>query len=232
MPYQPTSPGYPRDLAQGRQSGVALFFRHVYAWMSLGLVVTGLVSGLISFEPTLLRAAVRYNGMLALATLGLGFYTSTQLPKLRATAAAQLFLVYAAALGATLAPVFMVYTSASVTQAFMVTGATFGVTAAYGYMTKRDLSGVGQFAIIGLIGFLVASVVNIFMQSAAVDFIVSYAMVVVFTALNAYDNQRLRQLYAQGGPVANLAIFGALTLYLNFINLFLSLLRVMGDRRD
>jgi FtsH-binding integral membrane protein len=232
MNYEPYGSSYPRDLAQGRQAGVAAFFRYVYAWMALALVVTGLAAGLIVSNPTLLVAAARYNLFLAMATFGLGMFTSVRVGSLKSTTAAQLFLLYSAALGVTLAPALYLYTQASVAKAFFIAGGTFGATATYGYATKRDLTGVGQFAMIGLIGGIIASVVNIFMQSAQMDFVVSYAFVVVFASLTAYDNQRLRQMYAQAGGTTNLAIIGALTMYLNFINLFLSLLRIFGDRRE
>ncbi len=117
-------------------------------------------------------------------------------------------------------------------KAFFISSATFGATACYGYVTKRELGELGKFAMIGLIGGLVASVVNMFMRSPGIDFVVSYVFVVVFAGLTAYDNQRLRVMYAQSGGSANLAIIGALTMYLNFINLFLSLLRIVGDRRE
>lgn len=232
MNYYPQGSSYPRDLDQGRQTGVAAFFRYVYAWMALALVVSGVAAGIIVSDATLLMAAHRSNFILALGTFGLGMFISARVNTLKASTAAQLFLLYAAGLGVMLAPALHMYTSASVAKAFFISSATFGGAAAYGYATRRELSGVGQFAMIGLIGGIIASVVNIFMQSPAIDFVVSYALVVVFSCLTAYDNQRLRQMYAQAGGSANLAIIGALTLYLNFINLFLSLLRIFGDRRE
>jgi len=232
MNYEPHGSSYPRDLAQGRQAGVAAFFRYVYAWMALALVVTGMTSGLILSNRSVLVVAAQYNMMTMLATFGVGMFLSVRANTLKSSTVAQLFLLYSALMGAMLAPVLFMYTTASVAKAFFVTGGTFGATAAYGYATKRDLTGVGSFAMIGLIGGIIASLVNIFLRSAAIDFVVSYALVVVFASLTAYDNQRLRQMYAQAGGTANLAIFGAMTMYLNFINLFMNLLRIMGDRRD
>jgi len=232
MNYEPYGSSYPRDLAQGRQAGVAAFFRYVYAWMALALMVTGLAAGFVVSNPNLLVAAARSNFLLALATLGLGMFISVRVGTLKSTTAAQLFLLYSAAMGVTLAPAIYLYTSASVAKAFFITSGTFGAAATYGYATKRDLSGVGQFAMIGLIGGIIASLVNMFMRSSGIDFVVSYVFVVVFASLTAYDNQRLRQMYAQAGGTANLAIFAALTMYLNFINLFMSMLRILGDRRE
>lgn len=232
MNYEPRGSSYPRDLAQGRQTGVAAFFRYVYAWMALALVVTGVAAGLIVSDHSLLVMAAKSNLVLALGTFGLGMFISARVTTLKASTAAQLFLLYAAALGVTLAPALYLYTSASVAKAFFISSATFGATACYGYVTKRELGELGKFAMIGLIGGLVASVVNMFMRSPGIDFVVSYVFVVVFAGLTAYDNQRLRVMYAQSGGSANLAIIGALTMYLNFINLFLSLLRIVGDRRE
>lgn len=232
MNYAPQGNNYPRDLAQGREAGVAGFFRYVYAWMALALVVTGIAAGAIVSDPSLLMAAARANMILAIGTFGLGMFISVRVSTLKASTAAQLFLLYASALGVMLAPAMYMYTGASVAKAFFISSATFGATAAYGYATSKPLGGLGQFAMIGLIGAIIASLVNIFMHSPAVDFVVSYALVVVFSCLTAYDNQRLRLMYAQNGGTANLAIMGALTMYLNFINLFLAVLRIFGSRRE
>lgn len=232
MNYGPQGSSYPRDLAQGRQAGVAAFFRYVYAWMALALTVTGVASVLTLSEPALLMMVARYNLFFGLGVLGLGVMMGRNLTTMKASTAAQLFLLYSAAQGVWLAPLLHLYASASVAKAFFITGGMFGATALYGYSAKKELTGVGQFATIGLIGGLLAIVVNLFLRSPAVDYVVSCALVLVFSCLTAYDNQRLRQMYVQAGGTANLAIFGAMTLYLNFINLFLSVLRLFGDRRE
>ena len=236
MNFEPTQTGYPRDLAGDREAGLAAFFRYVYSWMALGLAVTGLVATWVMTDATLLAAVSQNVMVLVLATFGVGMYTSYAMAGLKPTTAAGLFLLYASLMGAMLGPVFAMYTGASIGSAFFISAGTFGGTALYGYTTRRNLSGVGHFAMIGLIGFMVASLANIFFRSEGISAVTNYGLVLVFALLTAFDNQRLRLMYEAGGTAGNLAIMGALTMYLNFINLFLRILRIVGvvsnSRRD
>jgi FtsH-binding integral membrane protein len=168
------------------------------------------------------------------APLALVFFLSFRIQHLSVGAAQTTFWIYAAAVGLSLATIFLVYTAQSITQVFFITAATFGAMSLWGYTTKRDLTGMGSFLFMGLIGLIVASLVGFFWQSTALQFAISVVGVLVFTGLTAYDTQKIKEMYYVGddGTVAGKkAIMGALSLYLDFINLFLMLLRLFGDRR-
>jgi FtsH-binding integral membrane protein len=172
--------------------------------------------------------------ILVLAPLGLVFVLSFSINRLQPGTALMLFFVYAGLLGLSLASIFLVYTHASITRVFFISAATFGALSLYGYTTQRDLTGVGSFMFMGLIGIIIASLVNIFLKSTGLDWAISIIGVVVFAGLTAYDTQRIKEMYnvMDDGTVAGRkAVMGALSLYLDFINLFLMLLRLMGDRR-
>lgn len=211
------------------------FMASVYRWMALGLFVTaGVALGVASSED-----AIRFifgNRFvfwgLILAELGLVFAISGAVSRLSAAASGALFLAYSAINGATLSVVFLVYTGGSVASAFAVTGGTFAAMSVYGTVTKKDLSSWGSFLFMGLVGVIIAGIVNIFIQSSLIGFVISCASVVVFTGLTAYDTQKLRAIAAAGGGTGAMAVSGALALYLDFINLFLALLRLFGNRRD
>ena len=211
------------------------FMASVYRWMALGLFVTaGVALGVASSE-----AAIRFifgNRFvfwgLILAELGLVFAISGAVSRLSAAASGALFLAYSAINGATLSVVFLVYTGGSVASAFAVTGGTFAAMSVYGTVTKKDLSSWGSFLFMGLVGVIIAGIVNIFIQSSLIGFVISCASVVIFTGLTAYDTQKLRAIAAAGGGTGAMAVSGALALYLDFINLFLALLRLFGNRRD
>lgn len=215
------------------------FMGKVYLWMAAGLCATGAVSYLMLNSQTMLEFLIG-QGMgpifvLFLVELGLVFYLSSRIMTLSQSAARTLFLVYAVLNGVTLAPIFLIYTSESITSAFFVSAGMFGVMGAYGTMTKRDLSGWGDFLMMGLIGIIIASVVNLFMKSEMVMWVTTYIGVFVFLGLTAYDTQKLRTI-ARDNSISedirdNLSILGALTLYLDFLNLFLKMLRIMGKRR-
>jgi len=168
------------------------------------------------------------------APLGLVFFLSWRIQQMSFSAAQLTFWIYAGLMGIGLTPVMYLYTGASVAQVFFVTAATFGAMSLWGYTTKRDLSGFGSFLFMGLIGLIIASLVNMFMQSSMMQWVISVAGVLIFTGLTAYDTQSIKETYYVGddGSVAGKkAVMGALRLYLDFINLFLMLLRLMGDRR-
>jgi FtsH-binding integral membrane protein len=215
---------------------VASFLTAVYAWMCLGLGITAATAWYVSGSPTLLRAIVQNRGVLMvllIAQLGVVFVLSARVQKMAATTAAALFVAYAALTGVTLSLILLLYTGASISTTFVVTAGAFGGMALYGTTTGRSLQGFGQFLFMGLIGVVLASIVGMFWHSDGLQFILSVIGVIVFAGLAAYDAQRLKvmALSAPEGPVSTYAVVGALTLYLDFINLFLFLLRFTGDRR-
>jgi uncharacterized protein len=216
---------------------VTAFLRMVYGWMCAGLGVTAFVAFTVTGSPALVRAIASNQILffaLILAELGLVFYLSSWATRLAPGTAIGLFVLYAALNGVTLSLVLLMYTGASVGTTFVVTAGMFGALALFGTTTKRSLAGAGHFFFMGLIGVILASVVGIFWHSEALQFLISVAGVIVFTGLTAWDAQRLKQmaLSIPEGESGSYAIVGALSLYLNFINLFLILLRFQGGSRD
>lgn len=208
--------------------------RQVYAWMGMGLTLTALTALFTISSPELLRAIVGNRLLffgLMMGELGLVAVLSAAINRLSGTAATLIFLGYSALNGVTLSIIFLVYTADSISSTFLISAGMFGAMSAYGYLTSRDLTSWGSFLFMGLIGVLIASVVNIFINSGAVAWITSGIGVIVFTGLTAYDTWKIKALAAQGIQGRKPAILGALTLYLDFINLFLMLLRLLGDRR-
>ncbi len=211
------------------------FMAAVYRWMTFGLLVTSGVAFYVATTPAVLQVIFGNKLVfwgLIIAQFGLVIALSAAVNKLSAGVAGALFLLYSALTGATLSVVLLAYTGASVASAFAVTAGTFMAMSIYGTVTKKDLTSWSTFLFMGLIGIVIASVVNIFMKSSMISWVVSAAAVVVFTGLTAYDTQRLRRMAALGGTVAALPVNGALALYLDFINLFLSVLNIFGGRRD
>jgi FtsH-binding integral membrane protein len=208
--------------------------RQVYAWMSCGLLLTALMAFVTVSSPTLLNAVTGnrliFYGLM-IGELALVVALSAAINRLSATTATLLFVAYSALNGITLSIILLIYTAESIASTFVVTAGMFGAMSAYGLLTRRDLSGWGNFLFMGLIGIVIASVVNIFMRNDAVSWVVSAVGVVVFTGLTAYDNWKIKALAASGMEGRKPAILGALTLYLDFINLFLMLLRLFGRRR-
>ncbi|MGE5413775.1 MAG: Bax inhibitor-1/YccA family protein [Syntrophomonadaceae bacterium] len=216
---------------------ITAFLRKVYGWMAVGLGVTALVSLAVASSPALVQAIfgnrILFFG-LVIGELGLVFYLSARIQKLAANTAAALFLLYSALNGATLASIFLLYTGTSIASTFVVTAGAFGALALYGTVTRRSLAGVGQFAFMGLIGVILASLVGMFWHAQGLQFGISIVGVIVFTALAAWDAQRMK-LMAASVPeerYGSYSVVGALALYLDFINLFLFLLRFFGGRRD
>ncbi|QDR79558.1 Bax inhibitor-1/YccA family protein [Sporomusa termitida] len=213
------------------------FFMQVYSWMAAGLLATGVLAYYTAHSPFLLSLIfgnkLVFFGLIV-ANLGIVFGLSRSIQSLSATAASFLFFLYSALNGLTLASIFLVYTNESIATVFFITAGTFGATAAYGYTTKADLSKWGSILFMALIGLIIASVVNMFLQSPAMMWVLTYAGVLIFVGLTAYDTQRLKQMaYSLDDEetVGKFAVLGALTLYLDFINLFLYLLRIFGKRR-
>jgi hypothetical protein len=216
---------------------VTVFLRAVYGWMGIGLAITALTASLVAASPSLVNTIATNQLLfwgLVIAQFGIVFVLSARVQRMAASTASLLFVAYAALTGVTLSFVLLAYTGESVTTTFLITAGMFGGMAAYGTMTKRSLAGFGQFLFMGLVGIVLASIVGVFWHSDALQFVVSLIGVFVFTGLAAYDAQRLRSmaLSLSTGGTSSYAIVGALTLYLDFINLFLFLLRFLGNRRD
>jgi FtsH-binding integral membrane protein len=216
---------------------VTAFLRMVYGWMCVGLGITAFVAFTVTGSPALVRTIASNQILffaLILAELGLVFYLSSRATRLAPSTAIGLFGLYAALNGVTLSLVLLMYTGASIATTFVVTAGMFGALALFGTTTKRSLAGAGHFFFMGLIGLILASVVGIFWHSEALQFLISVVGVIVFTGLTAWDAQRLKQmaLAIPEGESGSYAIVGALSLYLNFINLFLILLRFQGGSRD
>ena len=222
-------------LVRGASDVERRFMSAVYRWMALGLVVTAGVAYSVASTPEVLQVVIGNRMVfwgLIIAQFGLVMALSAAVSKLSAGVAGALFLLYSALTGATLSVILLVYTGNSVASAFAVTAGTFLAMSIFATVTKRDLSGWSNFLFMGLIGVVIASVVNIFMKSSMMQFVISAAAVVVFTGLTAYDTQRLRRMAVAGAGIAALPVNGALSLYLNFINLFLSILNLFGGRRN
>ncbi|MBS2011723.1 MAG: Bax inhibitor-1/YccA family protein [Deltaproteobacteria bacterium] len=206
-----------------------------YRWMTLGLATTGLVALVVASSEAaiglLLGNPILFYGLM-FAQLGMVIAFSAVAMRASTATVAAMFFGYAALTGVTFSTLFLIYTASSIASVFLVTAGAFAGLSAVGFVTKRDLSAVGRFAIFALIGIVLASVVNIFMQSSGLQWVISIVGVVLFGALTAYDTQKLKQIYAEGEVHANMPLVGALTLYLDFINMFLFLLRLFGGRRS
>ena len=217
-------------VAEGESANEILWV--TYRWMSVGLGITGLVAWLVSQSPAALDLFVGnrlvFYGLL-FAQLGLVFAFSSVAARSTTAVVAAMFFLYAGITGLTFSVIFLLYTSSSIASTFLVTAGTFAGISVFGAVTKRDLSGVGRFALFALIGLIIASVVNIFLHSSALMWLTTFAGILIFAALTAYDTQKLKAMYA-AGVGGNLALRGALTLYLDFINMFLFLLRIFGQR--
>ena len=221
------------------QVQVNSFIRSVYNWMAIGLGLTGFVAFYVAHSPYLINLIFSNKLVffgLIIGELALVFYLSARVHKMSASKATSLFVFYAALNGATLSIVFLAYTSSSIASTFFICSGTFVATSIYGMVTKRDLTSIGQFLFMGLIGIVIASVVNIFIRSSGIHMIISYIGVLVFVGLTAYDTQKIKNMALSQpagldqGVIRKGAILGALSLYLDFINLFLMLLRVLGNR--
>jgi FtsH-binding integral membrane protein len=215
-------------------AGVAL--TGVVAWLTFNAAVVtdaaGNITGLTPFGQTIFSGPLTI--VLFLGTLGLVFFMSFRISNLQPSTALMLFMVYAGLLGLMLSSVFLAYTGASITRTFFISAASFGALSLYGYTTQRDLSPIGSFLTMGLFGLILAMLVNMFLKSSGLDFAISVIGVLIFAGLTAYDTQRIKEMYStndDGTIAGRKAVMGALQLYLDFINIFLFLLRFMGDRR-
>jgi FtsH-binding integral membrane protein len=255
MAISPEYRAYPRTSAATAaavmDAGLRAYMLRVYNWMASGLLVTGIVAYAIAntslinvFYPTVetpygMTHTVTPLGMIAMfAPLAFVLVLSAGVNRLSTSAAQALFWLFAASMGASLTNIFLIYTSESIVRVFFITAGTFAAMSLWGYTTRADLSRVGSFLIMGVIGIVISSVVNIFVGSSALQFAISIIGVVVFTGLTAYDTQRIKADYVQYAyamgtdGVAKRSVYDALSLYLNFINLFMMLLQLLGVRRD
>ncbi|AEE15084.1 protein of unknown function UPF0005 [Thermodesulfobium narugense DSM 14796] len=215
---------------------VSGFFRGVFTWMFLGLLFTGVISYLVASNDSILRFILS-NPILFYGIIALQFAAvitlSAAITKLPAEVAEFIFILYSTLTGVTFSTLFVIYTSSSIASTFFVTAISFGVMALLGYTTKADLTKMGTFMMAGLIAIIIGFIINIFLHSSALVLLLSVVGVIVFLGLTAYDMQKLKKIYAAGlFDERKETVLGALTLYLDFINLFLMLLNIMGNRRD
>ncbi|AWK15381.1 Bax inhibitor-1/YccA family protein [Candidatus Fukatsuia symbiotica] len=233
---------YPRpngSIVERTNTGIQAYMAQVYGWMSCGLLLTAFIAWYAANTPAIMNlifsSQITFFG-LVIVQLGLVFVISGMINRLSATLATSLFMLYSALTGLTTSSIFVVYTSSSIASTFVIAAGMFGAMSLYGYTTKRDLSGLGNMLFMGLIGIVLASVVNIWLKSSALMWAVTYIGVVLFVGLTAYDTQKLKNMGSQldasdQDGFRKYTIVGALTLYLDFINLFLMLLRIFGNRR-
>ena len=230
-------------LIREKEGALSLAFpalmRKVYVWMTLALIITGVTAYGVAHSEVLMQSVYDSRGVfwaLLLAELGLVYGISRFIDRLSLTTATLLFILYSALNGATLSVIFLAYSADVITKVFFITAGTFGVMAAFGYFTKTDLTGLGKLLIMALVGIIIASLVNLLLlKSSSFDLILSYIGVLVFVGLTAYDSQKIKRMLAQaedmGEGAQKTALMGSLTLYLDFINLFLYLLRIFGRER-
>jgi FtsH-binding integral membrane protein len=217
--------------------GLRQYMLRVYQYMAGGLALTGAVALYVASNPTILNAifSTPLAWVVMLAPLGFAFFFGFRIHRMAASTAQILFWVFAAIMGLSLSLIFVRYTGASIARTFFITGGTFAAMSLYGYTTKRDLSGFGSFLFMGLIGLILASVVNIFLGSTALQFAISVIGVLVFTGLTAYDTQRIKEMYAEYDAAdvgVKKAVLGAFLLYMDFINLFIYMLQFLGVARS
>jgi FtsH-binding integral membrane protein len=222
----------------GAKSYQAVYITKVYNWMALALFITGLVAYFTATSPQLFNAIIGSRILffgLIIGELALVVYLSRAINKMSRNTAIGAFLVYSVLNGLTMSVIFMAYTSNSIATTFYITAGTFATISFYGYTTKKDLTSIGNMAFMALIGIIIASIVNMFLQNEMMYWIISYLGVAVFVGLTAYDTQKLKEIGSRGfaneDSMEKMSIMGALTLYLDFVNLFLFLLRIFGGRK-
>ena len=216
--------------------GLRRYMLQVYNYMASGLALTGIVAYMTASSDVMINTIFGspLKWVVMLAPLGLVFFLSARIAHVKAATAQTIFWVFAVLMGLSMASIFLAFTGTSIARVFFITAGTFAGMSLYGYTTKKDLSGWGSFLMMGLIGVIIASLVNIFLQSSALHFVISVVGVLVFVGLTAYDTQKIKAIYSEADDsetYTKKAIMGALNLYLDFINLFIMLLHLFGDRR-
>lgn len=211
--------------------------RKVYVWMTLALVITGMTAYIVSHNENIIMTMMTTPALmwgLIIGELALVFVISGMIQRLSLTVGTLLFVIYSALNGLTLAPILMIYTGASVAKVFFITAGTFAAMAFFGYTTKKDLSSIGRLLFMALIGLIIATVVNLFMKSSGLEMVLSYLGVAIFVGLTAWDTQKIKMMLSQCAEpteeAQKLALLGSLSLYLDFVNLFIYLLRIFGSR--
>lgn len=239
MDYEELTNVYSRDRELEMSTAFPVLMRKVYLWMTMALAITAITAYYVAHNETLLTAIytnqILFWGLI-IAEFGLVVGLSAAINKLSLTVATLMFVLYSLVNGATMSFIFLAYTASSVTNVFFITAGTFAVMAAFGYFTKTDLTSLGKILMMALIGVIIATIVNIFTKSEGLTVILNYVGVLVFVGLTAYDSQKIKRMLQMapdaGEGAQKLALLGALSLYLDFINLFLYLLRILGSRRD
>ena len=239
MNYKDYSNVVSRDQELEMSLAFPALIRKVYVWMALALVITGFTAYYVASNETLITAIVTNQVLfwgLVIGELALVFGLSAAINKLSLTTATLLFVLYSVINGVTMSFIFLLYTFSSITSVFFITAGTFAAMALFGYFTKTDLTSMGKILMMALIGIIIATIVNIFTKSTGLAMILNYLGVLVFVGLTAYDSQKIKQMLLMatdaGEGAQKLALLGALSLYLDFINLFINLLRILGTRRD
>ncbi len=217
--------------------GLRDYMQKVFNNMGIALGITGLVSFFVASSPVIINTIFGspLKWVIMFAPLVFIFFMNAQINKISASQARIYLWIFSGLMGLSLAPIFLAYTGTSIARAFFVTASTFGAASLYGYATKKDLTSMGSFMFMGLIGIIIASLVNIFLQSTAMQFAISILSVIIFTGLTAYDTQKIKSIYFQfsghAEAVSKAATMGALSLYMDFINMFLAILRIFGERK-
>ncbi len=239
MDYEEITNAYSREQELEMSAALPVLMRKVYVWMSLALVITGITAYFVAHNETLLMALVTNQVLfwgLVIGELALVIGLSAAINRLSLTTATLMFVLYSIVNGATMSFIFLAYTASSITNVFFITAGTFAAMALFGYFTKIDLSAIGKYLMMALIGIIIATIVNIFTKSAGLTVVLNYLGVLVFVGLTAYDAQKIKNMLLMapdaGEAAQKVALLGALSLYLDFINLFLYLLRILGARRD
>ena len=239
MDYEELTNAYSRDRELEMSTAFPVLMRKVYLWMTMALAITGITAYYVAHNETLMMAIytnqILFWGLI-IAEFGLVIGLSAAINRLSLTTATLMFVIYSLVNGATMSFIFLAYTESSVTSVFLITAGTFAAMAAFGYFTKTDLTSMGKILMMALVGVIIATIVNIFTKSEGLTVILNYVGVLIFVGLTAYDSQKIKEML-QTAPDASegsqkIALLGALSLYLDFINLFLYLLRIFGSRRD
>jgi FtsH-binding integral membrane protein len=237
MDYEEITNAYSREHELDMSAAFPVLMRKVYLWMTLALAITGFTAYYVAHSETLLMAIFTNQivfWMLIIAELGLVIGLSAAINRLSLTMATLMFVLYSVVNGATMSFIFLAYTASSITNVFLITAGTFAAMALFGYFTKTDLTSLGKYLMMGLIGIIIATIVNIFTKSSGLTIILNYLGVLMFVGLTAYDAQKIKQMLLTAPDASEdsqkIALLGALSLYLDFINLFIYLLRLFGKR--